>query len=127
MILNQFTTKNIFLGYGEKYQCKKCNKHYYETLWISITEHYITFGGTKTHYHQVKIICGTCEDEISLGLMTTIFSKKENISKIKNKLLLGHQLTKEYYFDGLSDYNKDNYLKILNKLNLYDLVLRLTT
>ena len=113
-----------FIGFGRTVRCSNCHNEILDTYYIQQVSSSMTLMPTDTSYYKVYKICSTCESETEYGRLTGLFGSNTKRLELAKELDIGKQYSKSVY-QKMPATEKNEYLKLLNKLEQQNLVLYL--
>ena len=124
LIKQSVKTSFKFIGFGREAKCSHCNNDIFDTYYIQQISHSITLMPTSNQLYKVYKICSVCEYETEFGRLTGLFGSGNKRAELTKELGIGKEYTKVVY-EKMEPNEKNDYLKLLNKLEQQSLVLYL--
>jgi len=125
MLIKQMVKTSFkFIGFGREIKCPHCNNKIFETFYMQQISHSMTLMPTSNQLYKVYKIYSVCENETEFGRLTGLFGSSNKRAELTKELDIGKDHTKIVYGKMVST-KKNDYLKLLNKLEQQSLVLHL--
>jgi hypothetical protein len=124
LIRQSVKTSFKFIGYGREAKCSHCNNDILDAYYIQQISHSMTLMPTSNQLYKVYMICSICEHETEFGRLTGLFGSSNKRAELTKELDIGKDYTKVVY-GKMAANGKNDYLKLLNKLEQQSLVLYL--
>jgi hypothetical protein len=124
LIRQTVKTSFKFIGFGCETKCPHCNNKIFDTYYIQQISHSVTLLPTTNQLYKAYKICSVCEHETEFGRLTGLFGSSNKRAELTKELDIGKVHTKVVY-GKMNSTEKNDYLKLLNKLEQQSLVLYL--